>query len=76
VGAMTGTLTVVYRSPTPLYTDLTLEAHTVRIDGRKVRTTGTLSTGERLCAEADGIFILVEHERFASHARDHGAGTA
>lgn len=75
VGAMTGTLTIVYRSPTPLYTDLTLAAHTVRIDGRKVRTTGTLSAGARLCAEADGIFILVEHERFASHARDHGAGT-
>ncbi len=74
VGAMTGTLTVVYRSPTPLYTGLTLEAHTTSIDGRKVRTAGTLHAGDRLCAEADGIFILVEHERFATHARDHGAG--
>jgi acyl-coenzyme A thioesterase PaaI-like protein len=74
VGAMTGTLTVVYRSPTPLYTELTLEAHTVNIDGRKVRTVGTLSADDRLCAEADGIFILVEHERFATHTRAHGGG--
>ena len=73
VGAMTGTLTIVYRSPTPLYTEVTLEAHTTSIEGRKVRTVGTLSAGDRLCAEAHGIFILVEHERFATHTRAHGA---
>jgi acyl-coenzyme A thioesterase PaaI-like protein len=75
VGAMTGTLTIVYRSPTPLYTDLTLEAHTLSIEGRKIRTVGTLLAGDRLCAEAHGIFILVEHERFATHTREHGATT-
>lgn len=73
VGAMTGTLTIVYRSPTPLCTELTLRAHTVGVDGRKVRTQGTMHAGDRLCAEADGIFILVEHERWASHTREHGA---
>jgi len=72
VGAMTGTLTIVYRSPTPLYTELRLEGRTLGIDGRKVRTAGTLHAGDRLCAEADGVFILVEHERFASHTRAHG----
>lgn len=73
VGAMTGTLTIVYRSPTPLYTELTLEAQTVGIDGRKVRTRGTLSAGDRRCVEAEGIFISVPHERFAEHTLSHGA---
>lgn len=74
VGAMTGTLTIVYRSPTPLYTELHLAAHTERIDGRKVHTQGTLHAGDRLCAEASGIFILVDHERFTDQTRLHGAG--
>jgi hypothetical protein len=73
VGAMTGTLTIVYRSPTPLYTELRFEGRTVAIDGRKVRTQGTLYAGDRLCAQADGIFILVAHERFESHTFTHGA---
>ena len=72
VGAMTGTLTIVYRSPTPLYAELRFEAKTESIDGRKVRTHGTLHAGERLCAEADGIFIIVARDRFADHALEHG----
>lgn len=72
VGAMTGTLTIVYRSPTPLYTELTFEARNTGIDGRKVRARATLHAGDRLCVEADGIFILVPHERFVDHARAHG----
>jgi len=75
VGAMTGTLTITYRSPTPLYTELTLAGHVAGIEGRKVRTEGTLHAGDRLCVEAHGIFILVEHERFARLARTHGATT-
>ena len=57
---MTGTLTIMYRSPTPLYTPLTFARSHDRIDGRKVFTRGTMHAGDRLCAEADGIFILVE----------------
>ena len=75
-GAMTGTLTIAYRSPTPLYTDLTLSGHVESIEGRKVRTVGTLYAGDRLCVEANGIFILVEHARFARLARTHGAVAA
>jgi len=73
VGAMTGTLTVVYRSPTPLYTELRLEGRVHEMDGRKVHTRGTLHAGDRLCAEAEGIFILVPHERFFAHTAEHGA---
>ena len=39
VGAMTGTLTIKYRSPTPLHTPLDFAARTTSIDGRKVFTT-------------------------------------
>jgi len=76
VGAMTGTLTVVYRSPTPLYAELRLEGRVRSIDGRKVNTSGTLSVGDRRCAEAEGIFILVPHERFFSHTAEHGGAVA
>ena len=71
---MTGTLTITYRSPTPLYTDLGLAGHVESIEGRKVRTAGTLHAGDRLCVEAHGIFILVEHARFARLARNARCG--
>ena len=76
VGAMTGTLTIRYRSPTPLHTPLDFAARVDRIDGRKVFTSGTIRAGERLCAEAEGIFIQVPHERFIAHSREHGGDAA
>ena len=72
VGAMTGTLTITYRSPTPMKTDLTFYAKVEGVDGRKVRTRGTIHAGDRLCAEADGIFIIVDHSRFLAHTETHG----
>jgi len=75
VGAMTGTLTIVYRNPTPLNAEIELRARTTDIDGRKVRTSGTLHVGDQLCAEAEGIFIQVPHERFLAHVRERGAAT-
>ena len=57
--AMTGTLTVRYRKPTPLNTDLRVEARFVRSEGRKVYAWGGVYAGDVLTAEADGIFIEV-----------------
>lgn len=71
VGAMTGTLTIRYRSPTPLHTELTLEGRSVDVDGRKVRAVGTLHAGDRLCAEAEGIFVMVDRARFAGRTPEH-----
>jgi acyl-coenzyme A thioesterase PaaI-like protein len=62
---MTGTLKVVYRSPTPLKTDLRFEAGEWRTEGRKTIATGKLFAGDRLCAEAEGIFIAIERTKFA-----------
>jgi len=54
---MTGTLTVRYRVPTPLHTELRGEARIKRVSGRKIFCVGELYDGETLCAEAEGIFL-------------------
>jgi len=59
---MTGTLTVRYRRPTPLNTDLDVEAHVERVDGRKVFTKGTISATGTLTAECEGIFVALTEE--------------
>jgi acyl-coenzyme A thioesterase PaaI-like protein len=60
---MTGTLTVRYRQPTPLHTDLLFEAEITRIEGRKIFTEGRVLADDRVTAEAEGIFISVPQER-------------
>ena len=62
---MTGRLTVHYRSPTPLDTELTLKAELESVSGRKILCKGTLWAGDRLCAEAEGLFIAINPERVA-----------
>ncbi len=69
---MTGSLTVDYRSPTPLHEPLTLVGRFERADGRKIHTSGTIHAGERLCAEATGLFIAID---FAAMARARAART-
>ena len=62
---MTGRLTVHYRSPTPLETELRFVGWLDRVEGRKIFTLGELWAGERLCAEAEGLFISIQPGRFA-----------
>lgn len=61
---MTGTLTVKYRRPTPLHTELRLEGTVESVNGRKVLTTGRMLAGETLTAEATGLFISIRPEDF------------
>lgn len=61
---MTGTLTVRYRSPTPLHEPLHFVGRLSRVEGRKIFTEGHLWAGDRLCAEAEGIFISIDPNRF------------
>ena len=56
---MTGTLTVRYRKPTPLRTDLRIEARCQRQEGRKIFAWAGIFHGETLTAEAEGLFIVV-----------------
>jgi len=60
---MTARLSVRYRRPTPLRTELRLEAWTVERQGRRITTVGTLHAGDTLCAEAEGLFVDIGTER-------------
>ncbi|HZM30531.1 MAG TPA: PaaI family thioesterase [Acidimicrobiales bacterium] len=62
---MTARLCIDYRSPTPLHTDLRFEARVTRMEGRKTFTRGTLHAGDRLCAEAEGLFVAVDISKVA-----------
>ena len=62
---MTGRLTVHYRSPTPLETELRFVGWLESVEGRKILTKGELWAGERLCAEAEGLFISITPGKFA-----------
>ena len=57
--AMTGTLMVRYRRPTPLLTPLDLVARCQRSEGRKVHTWAAIYHQGAITAEANGLFIEV-----------------
>ena len=61
---MTGRLTVHYRAPTPLHTALTLVGRVTSVSGNKILCHGEMHNGETLCAEAEGLFIHIDFERF------------
>jgi acyl-coenzyme A thioesterase PaaI-like protein len=60
----TGTLRVTYRSPTPLHSALEIRCELGRQEGRKTFVGGRILAGDRLCAEAEGIFISARPEIF------------
>ena len=62
---MTGRLTVHYRKPTPLETELRFVGWIESVEGRKILTKGELWAGDLLCAEAEGLFISIEPGKFA-----------
>lgn len=59
-GAMTGTLTIRYRRPTPIGAPVELTSWIDRVEGRKVFTRGEFRHEGELTAEAEGIFIKVQ----------------
>jgi acyl-coenzyme A thioesterase PaaI-like protein len=61
---MTARLTVHYRRPTPLHTELRFEGELVRVEGRKIYTEARVRAGDELTAEAEGLFVSVERSRF------------
>jgi acyl-coenzyme A thioesterase PaaI-like protein len=71
----TGTLTVRYRTPTPLNEELHFRAWVDRVEGRKIFTSGTCHAGDRLTAEAEAIFVTVDRERFEALLREREAKT-
>jgi acyl-coenzyme A thioesterase PaaI-like protein len=73
---MTGRLVVHYRSPTPLETELQLRGTIERTEGRKTTCVGQIFAGDRLCAEAEGLFVAVDPARFAALAEQAEARRA
>jgi acyl-coenzyme A thioesterase PaaI-like protein len=67
---MTARLIVNFRSPTPLRTQLRLEGELTGRDGRKITTVGRIFADDRLCAEAEGLFISFDTERFRALLAD------
>lgn len=61
---MTANLSVDYRSPTPLHRELRFTGRVDRTEGRKIFTSATLHDGDRLCAEASGLFVSMRPEVF------------
>jgi acyl-coenzyme A thioesterase PaaI-like protein len=70
---MTARLTVNYRSPTPLHTELHFVGELTKVEGRKIFTEGRLLAGDRLCAEAEGLFISINPEKFIELKRQRDA---
>jgi acyl-coenzyme A thioesterase PaaI-like protein len=60
----TGTLSVRYRTPTPLHRALRIRGEIVRIEDRKIFAQGRLHDGDTLCAEAEGLFITPHPEQY------------
>lgn len=56
----TASITVNFRSLTPLYTALTVEGWVDRVEGRKVYVQARLLDGERVCADAEALFVTVD----------------
>jgi acyl-coenzyme A thioesterase PaaI-like protein len=60
---MTGTLKVRYRRPTPLHTDLVIEGWADHTEGRKIYTEGRLLAGDKVTAQAEGVFVNLLYQR-------------
>ena len=62
---MTGTLTIRYRKPTPLYRPLRLVGEIVRVESRKIFTEGRLlGADDTLYAEGESLFITPHPEQY------------
>ena len=59
---MTGKLSITYRSPTPLHTNIRFTGWVEKVEGRKIFTKGTAHNGDKLCAEAEALFLSMPEE--------------
>ena len=62
--SMTGTLTTRFRRPTPLNVRLTCVGEVDRVEGRKVFCSATLDAEGTRVAEAHGVYLRVEADRY------------
>ncbi len=60
----TGTLTVIYRKPTPLLAELRFETRIDRVEGRKIFASGQVFAEDLMTAEASAIFVSADREKY------------
>ncbi len=61
---MTGEITIRYRRPTPIRTELRFEGRLDRVEGRKIFTSGEVYAGDVQTAQSSGLFISITREKF------------
>jgi len=62
---MTARLTIDYKRPTPLHTELRFEAQLDRTEGRKTYASGKVFADDRVTATAEALFVAVSDERLS-----------
>ena len=63
LSGVTAELTVRYHRPVPLFEPLTVSGRQVSVDGRKIRTEGTLSAGGTVRVSVQGLFVAKQPPR-------------
>ncbi|MFF1461847.1 PaaI family thioesterase [Streptomyces sp. NPDC058330] len=63
LSGMTAELTLRYLRPTPLFEPLTVTGRQISVDGKKIRTVGSITAGGRACVTAEGLFIAKQLPR-------------
>lgn len=74
-GGLTGTLTVRYRSITPLESDLLFTSWIESVKGRRITARATCRAGDQLTADAEALFVRVDMAEVARRATQ-GLGSA
>ncbi|MFF2732449.1 PaaI family thioesterase [Streptomyces sp. NPDC058008] len=63
LSGMTAELTLRYLRPTPLFEPLTVTGRQISVDGKKIRTVGSITAGGLECVTASGLFIAKQLPR-------------
>jgi len=69
---MTGKLKVRYRSPCPLNTELRMEGRVHQREGQKIVARGTMHAGDRLVADGEATFVVLEDEVYRAKVSRFG----
>jgi predicted thioesterase len=64
VPAITGSITIRYRKPTPLGVELRFEATVDRVEGRKSFIKGRCLADGEVTADAEALFVLIDGDWF------------
>ena len=73
---VTGSLSVTYKRPTPINTDLEVRAHIEELRERRFRAVGELWCRGEITATAEAWFIFIADEKFTALTGDGDSGSS